>query len=303
VRAAAEGWDVTLNDVDDDALDLCRENLDRNDLEGRLTQRDANALLHEEFFDVVDVDPFGTPMPYADAAFAGGRDLVCVTATDTAPLCGAHFNSGVRKYSAVPQNTDYHSEMGLRILLSALARRAAALDVGVDPILAHATRHYVRVYLELTNKATAGDAAIDQLGYVHHCEDCLVREHEHGLIASAPDACAACGSDRVLSAGPLWLGPVRDRDFVADVREAVTDDMGTAKRARRLCDDLAADLDHPTHYDQHRLCKEWTRSAGPMDEFLDALRDAGYEASPTHHGGTTFKTDASVPEIRAATQD
>jgi tRNA (guanine26-N2/guanine27-N2)-dimethyltransferase len=40
-----------------------------------------------------------------------------------------------------------------------------------------------------------------------------------------------------------------------------------------------------------------------MEEFLGALRAAGYAASRTHYGGTTFKTDADVTEIRAATRE
>jgi tRNA (guanine26-N2/guanine27-N2)-dimethyltransferase len=40
-----------------------------------------------------------------------------------------------------------------------------------------------------------------------------------------------------------------------------------------------------------------------MDEFLDALRDAGYSASRTHYGGTTLKTDADVTAIRETTGD
>jgi tRNA (guanine26-N2/guanine27-N2)-dimethyltransferase len=38
-----------------------------------------------------------------------------------------------------------------------------------------------------------------------------------------------------------------------------------------------------------------------MRDFLDQLKAAGYRASRTHYGGTTFKTTASVEEIRAAT--
>ncbi|HKL27740.1 MAG TPA: tRNA (guanine(26)-N(2))-dimethyltransferase, partial [Natrialbaceae archaeon] len=57
-----------------------------------------------------------------------------------------------------------------------------------------------------------------------------------------------------------------------------------------------------THYDQHRLCKAWGRPANAMDEFLDDLRAAGFEASRAHYGGTTFKTDATVGEIREATE-
>ncbi len=302
VRAAADGWDATLCDWDEENVALCRENLDRNDLEGDVENRDVNALLHEDLFDVVDLDPYGTPIPFADAAFANVRNLVCVTATDTAPLCGAHFESGVRKYGAVPRNTDYHPEMGLRILLSALARTAARYDVGIDPVFSHATRHYVRTYLDLSHSATDGNRSIRRLGYLDHCEDCLHREHSEGLIADPWEVCPSCGSERVLVAGPVWLGSVRDRGFVERVGEGIEAEWGSAKRAHRLVDTLVDELDTPTHYDHHRLCKEWGRPAESMEEFLGSLREAGFAASRAHYHGTAFKTPATVAEIRRAVQ-
>ncbi len=303
VRAATDGWDVTCCDIDDEAAELARENLARNDCgETTVERRNVNALMHEQRFDVIDLDPYGTPMPFADAAFASCRDLLCVTATDTAPLCGAHFNSGVRSYSAVPRNTEYHPEMGVRILLSALARSGARFDVGVTPLLTHATSHYVRTYLELDHSATSADAAIDQLGYIAHCEDCLYREHDRGLLADPIERCPACDGNRVLTAGPVWLGSVHDRAFLERVREAIPETFGTARKARDLCDTLAAELDTPTHYDQHKLCRNWGVPANAMDDFLGDLRDAGYPASRAHYGGTTFKTDATVTEIREATE-
>jgi len=299
IRAANDGWDVTLADLDPDAVELARENLARNDLEGDVVRQDANAVLHDHdtYFDVVDVDPFGTPIPFADAAFANARDLVCITATDTAPLCGAHFESGVRKYSTVPRNTEYHAEMGLRVLLSALARTAARYDVGVQPILSHVSDHYVRTYLELDHRATDANAAIDELGFVHHCEACLHRETERGLIPNPPKSCSHCG-EGVQTAGPIWLGPAHDADFVRDVRAEITDGMGSAKRARKLLDTIAGEVHEPTHYDQHKLYKRWSEPAVGMDDFLDAVRDAGFAASRAHYGGTTFKTDASIAELR-----
>lgn len=319
VRAAADDWDVTMADVDADAVDLCRENLARNDLDADVVHRDANSLLHDHrmTWDVVDLDPFGTPIPFADAAFSNTRDLVCVTATDTAPLCGAHFESGVRKYSAIPRNTEYHAEMGVRVLLSALARTAARYDIGVTPILSHVTDHYVRTYLELNHTATDANAAIDELGYVHHCQECLHRDHESGLLSHPPNECANCGGPQVLTAGPIWLGPTYETDFVSAVRtelveqvsndeaswEEPRDEFGTGTRAVRALDRLSEELHTPTHYDQHKLYKRWGEPAIGMDDFLDHLRDASYDASRTHYGGTTFKSDASVAEIRTVVLD
>ena len=300
VRAAADGWDVTCCDVDPDAVALCEANLKRNALEGSVVERDVNALLHEDVFDVVDLDPFGTPIPFADAAIQGTRDLLCVTATDTAPLCGAHFMPGVRRYSTVPRNTEYHAEMGVRVLLSALVRTAARYDVALRPLCTHATKHYVRTYLELEHSAGAANDAIEDLGYVHHCEHCLYREAESGLLPDAPDWCPEC-DEGVQTAGPIWLGETADADFLARVADHVDEEFGTAETARDLLTTLGDELAVPTHYDQHRLCKRWGRSAGPMDDFIDALRAADHSASRTHYGGTTFKTTADVSAIRAAT--
>ncbi|WP_096391611.1 tRNA (guanine(26)-N(2))-dimethyltransferase [Halopenitus persicus] len=302
VRAAAEGYDVTCTDTDADAVALARSNLERNDLDGEVRQQGCNVAMHEGLFDVVDLDPYGTPIPFVDAAFANARNLVCVTATDTAPLCGAHQRSGIRKYGATPQNTEYHPEMGLRTLLSALVRTAARYDVAATPICSHVSRHYVRTYLELDGGAQTADDRIDELGFVFHCEDCLFRDHEYGLIPSAdrPDRCPRCDSNRLLVAGPIWLGAVAEPDFVRAVGDAIDDEMGEAKRARRLLDRVATELDTPTHYDQHRLYKQWGEPAIGMDEFVDRLRAAGHEATRAHYHGTAFKTPATIPEIREA---
>jgi tRNA (guanine26-N2/guanine27-N2)-dimethyltransferase len=300
VRAAADGWEVTCCDVDPDATALAAENLALNDLDGETVTRDANVVLHERAFDVVDIDPFGTPIPFADAAFRGTGELLCVTATDLAPLCGAHFNSGVRSYSAVPRNTEYHGEMGVRILLAALARTAARYDVAVDPLLTHASDHYVRTYLGLDRGAQAADAALDRLGHIYHCQECLWRETERGLTADPPDCCGNCGA-AVQTAGPVWLGRTVEDDFLDATAAAVPDEFGTAEEARALLETLGDELDTPTHYDQHRLCKLWGRPATAMDDFLTDLRAVGHGASRTHYGGTTFKTTASVGEIRTAT--
>ncbi|PSQ42488.1 tRNA (guanine(10)-N(2))-dimethyltransferase [Halobacteriales archaeon SW_7_68_16] len=303
IRAADDGWTVTATDTDPDAVALARENAERNGVDVGIRERDARVALHGGAYDVVDLDPFGTPIPFADAALANAHDLVCVTATDTAPLCGAHFDSGVRRYGTVPRNTEFHAEMGLRVLVSALVRTAARYDVAATPLLAHATRHYVRVYLELEGGAGRADDRIDDLGHLHWCRDCCYRESATGLLADPPAACPNCEGDRLATAGPIHLGPTRDPAFLSRVRSRLSPDMGAGDDVADLLSTLAGEIDEPSHYDQHRLCEVWGRPATAMDEFLDGLRDAGYGAARTHYGGTTFETDADVATIRAVTAD
>jgi len=308
LRAAVDGWDVTCCDLEPDAIDLAEANLERAGFElgvdAEVVHRNVNALMHDAVFDVIDLDPYGTPMPFADAAFARCRHLVCVTATDTAPLCGAHQQSGMRSYGSVPQNTEYHPEMGVRTLLSGLARSAARFDVGVTPLVTHATSHYVRTFLELERKRTAADGTLEHLGFLAHCEDCLFRTTSPGMTPSTGlpvETCPHCAGTRLLVAGPLWLGPINDPAFVADVHSRLPDSFGTAKQGRKLLATLEDELHEPTHYDQHKLCKKWGLSANAMADFLGDLEAAGYQTSPAHYSGTAFKTDANVSEIRAAT--
>jgi tRNA (guanine26-N2/guanine27-N2)-dimethyltransferase len=254
--------------------------------------------MHESTFDVVDLDPFGTPVPFLDAAFDAARSLVCVTATDTAPLCGAHFRSGVRSYGAVPRNTEFHPEMGVRVLLSALVRAAARQDLSARPVFTHATSHYVRTYLHVESGAGVANDRIDELGHVDWCPSCHHREAERGLLADPPDACPACGED-VLTAGPLYLARPDDRSFLAAVDGALSEELGTETEAADLLETVGAELDVPTHYDQHRLYARWSEPAVGMDAFVTRLREAGFAASRTHYGGTTLKTDATPAEMRS----
>lgn len=301
-RAAAAGYAVTMCDVNPTALEWARSNLAGNGLEGETIEGDVRAHVYGAGYDVVDLDPYGSPIPFVDAAIDGTRSLLCVTATDTAPLCGAHHAAGVRRYAANPHPTPYHGEVGLRVLLGAIARRAAARDVAIEPVLSHATRHYVRTYLVLHSGAKRADDAIDHLGFIVHCPSCLRRYDVGGVAPALPARCDHC-TEPVRRIGPLWRGTYVDPTFVEATRAEIEPTMGTADRARRLLDRLHAELETVAHYDHHELCDHFDVSAAPIADVIEAIEAAGHPASRTHFGGTTFKTDAPMSVIEAAVTD
>jgi tRNA (guanine26-N2/guanine27-N2)-dimethyltransferase len=300
LRIAKEvGLNVTLNDWSEEAYTLIKENAAINDLTDkvRICLGNANALLHKERYNIVDIDPFGSPTTYLDAASSSVINMLAVTATDTAPLCGAHLNSGIRKYSAVPLNVEYHSEMGLRIMLGMIARDLARHEKAMHPMFCHATRHYVRAYLEVKKGANKTDKCLKDLGFIAHCTKCTARSVYYGMAVHIPEKCELCGEETSI-AGPLWLGPLHNREFCDSVLVQLTKrELGKKEYAIKIVELCRNELDIPTFYDQHLLTKKLGISAMPMEGLLKELTADGFKASRTHFSGTSFKTNAGLKEI------
>jgi tRNA (guanine26-N2/guanine27-N2)-dimethyltransferase len=289
---------TTLNDWSEDAYKLIQDNIENLNLENAEgTCKNANVLMYESRYNIVDLDPFGTPAPFLAAAARAAVNMLEVTATDTAPLCGAHLNSGIRKYSAIPFNNEYHSEMGVRILLGKVARELSLHDKAMTPLLSHATRHYVRSYLEINKGAKKADQMLHDLGYISHCPKCGYRDIYHGIVAHLPKSCPRCESE-TMTAGPLWLGQLHQPEFCREVIEDIEKrELGTKDHAIKIIEVCMNELSIPTFYDQHVICKKLGVSASLITTLVDSLIDNGFSASRTHFSGTSFKTNASIMEI------
>jgi len=301
LRAAKEaGADVTLNDADPGATELARKNAVRNGVVAEVICRKAGALLFERRFDVVDLDPYGSPVPVLTPAVYAARDLLAVTATDTAPLCGAHRAAGVRRYMSAPMRTDYHGEVGLRTFVCAVVREAARIDRAARPLFAYIYSHHVRGYFEMANGAGKADEMLGSVGFLLHCPACQNRVFAAGTLPPPVRECPVCG-ETPAPIGPLWGGPLRDGKYLSRVRKELVSSRPNrgfeALQLAELCND---ELDVPFHYDQHRMAKELGTSPQKMASLLENLNRQGYDASRTHFSPVGFKTDAPLPVIKDA---
>jgi tRNA (guanine26-N2/guanine27-N2)-dimethyltransferase len=299
LRVANEAHlEVTLNDYNNTAYQLIKKNLKRLQLNACAKHADANALMSQERFGVVDLDPFGSPAPFVDAACRSTSKMLCVTATDTAPLSGAHFNAGVRRYSALPLNTEYHAETGIRILIGKIVREFVKYDKSAVPVLAHATAHYYRVYLRIERGARLADACLRSLGFVFHCPKCGHRYVAPGLAPKERRECTLCAAELVI-AGPLWLGPLYDQPFCEAVLKNLENGVfGTKQRASKTIELCLNELDVVTFFDYHKLLKELKCPPVPIETLIRGLRNIGYQASRTHFSGTSVKTDANAATLK-----
>jgi tRNA (guanine26-N2/guanine27-N2)-dimethyltransferase len=297
IRVATEcGIPVTISDRDPVAIGLIERNRERSGMDIEVVERDVNALLSERSLDAVDLDPFGTPALVLDAAVRGTRRFLSVTATDTAPLCGAHLKAGIRRYGAVPMNTEYHSEVGLRILLGFAVRETVKYDRGIEPLFCYAREHFTRLHLRLIRGPKAADETLSHIGFIHQCRKCPYREEQPGLH-TASRTCPHCG-EPLQAIGPLWLGSIQNNGIVRQLRErAGTMELGTKKDILKLLDVCLDELPTSSFYDYHRLAKVLKCSPPDIDTVLGRIRAQGYAASRTHFCGYGIRTGAPLPVI------
>lgn len=286
---------VHANDADPTALAALRRGAAANGVpEARLrtVHGDAHTFLASRRFDVVDVDPYGSPMPFLDAAVRATRHdgLLCVTATDTGALAGTYPRACRRRYDAHHglHAWPWRSEVGVRILAGAVVRAVARFDRVATPLLCVAHGHWMRVVARVQDGRKDADAALKQLMDV-------VPDADTGngrLVRRAPAEAKAW-------AGPLWGGALHDRDLtqaLLAVRPRQT--LAKAKEVDALLPLLDREaLAPPFFLLPDRLQK--TLGLPPRrDVLIDRLAAAGHAASRTHLDPQGVRTDASLAQLK-----
>jgi len=297
---------VLLSDINKHAYDLAAYNIKLNNLEDRIKIefKDANCVLScnaspKKRFDIIDIDPFGTPNPYLDSSFRAlkNKGLLSATATDLAPLCGVHSKACLRKYGGKPLRTEYCHELAVRLLAGCMAAIAAQHDIGMRVVFSHSSDHYIRVYAQIGYGCQKADESLKNTGYIMHCFSCMHRE-----IAQHPFSnfvCPECGG-KMDHAGPLWTGSLNDSDFISQMmienrNTAFRNSVKITKLLNLIDNEVSAPV---TYFVIDKLSQKLNLPAPSNQAFLAALKKAGFMAVPTHFNPRGIKTDAPALEMQ-----
>ena len=276
---------VTLNDRNPRSVTLMKENARRTGApDVAIAEGDLNVHLAMHHYDLVEIDPFGSPVPFLDAALQSAHrgSVLGVTATDTPVLCGAKPGACARRYLVHVRPTDAYAEVGLRILIGFVARMAGRFDKAVEPLFAYAAEHFLRAYLRISEGAQRADRALGSLGWIQFDSDT-------GRCESA-DEIPMSGA-----IGPLWLGPLVGEEVI--VRLEPRPYMGAP--TARLLDAIRHEAGLPPFYLENNATAGRLGVSPPrLEVVLDRLRENGFRAAPTHFRRNAFKTDAPWDEIR-----
>ncbi|HUR68915.1 MAG TPA: tRNA (guanine(10)-N(2))-dimethyltransferase [Candidatus Thermoplasmatota archaeon] len=284
---------VEFNDWNPMAARLIAENCAMNGVEPHVTQRNLAPLLYESVWHLVDIDPYGSPAPFLDAATRAVRDrgLLGITATDATALAGVYPNVCRRRYLATPMHNELMHEIALRILVAAGVRHAAKHEVALTPVLAHATDHYYRVMFAARRGASRADEALKHVGVAHYCPTCADRGFSDSEI------CPACGAP-VDSAGPVWTAPLIDAATAQAMLAKAGEFPFAALDSPRILDLLAQEAGAPPlFFDIHEAGSRARMGSPRTERVWEALREQGFAAAPVHFNRLGVRTDASAKDF------
>ncbi|MGB0653705.1 MAG: hypothetical protein ACPGQL_10955 [Thermoplasmatota archaeon] len=290
--AAPHGLVVHANDGDPNAVAAIERARVANEIpEARLrtTTGAAHAFLASRRFDVIDLDPFGSPLPFLDMAVRATRHdgLICLTATDTGGLAGTFPRVCRRRYGAdpAPQNAVWRREAGLRILAASAVRAAGRFDRAARPVLSVASDHWMRVVVRVRESRSEADAVTREIGHA------WLGDGDEALTGRLPPA-------DVPAAGPLWLGPLHDTDFVASLPDLPEPTRATTRLLDVVREEAAAPGGTPLFWADVSRLGRWAQSDPPKRaHLLAALQEAGHVATRCHLEPAAVRTDAPWPAL------
>ena len=294
LRVAVEsGNKVFLNDANEDAVRLIKRNIRLNGVDAEVSSCDANSFLlkNSNKFDFIDIDPFGSPVPFIDSAILSSKKsgYIGLTATDTATLCGVYPGTCARRYQAVPLRSEFCHEAGLRILIGYAIRSAAKYDKGLTPVLSHSTRHYFRTYLTIKSGVEHANTSLAEMGFLYFCPTCKDFEYDQGVLPMKSKC--ECGGAMKIS-GPMWLGQINDTSFLKSML-----DLPQEVATEKILNLLYGECHSPFYYNIHNLAKESKTHVPKMEALLQCLNEKGFLATRTHFSPISVKTNAPKKEI------
>ncbi|MBI4095639.1 MAG: methyltransferase [DPANN group archaeon] len=293
---------VYANDANPAAVRLIKKNAKQNKVKLRIYNMRAHEFFATRYkredkkFDYIDIDPFGTPVPFLDAAVKalnprGG--ILAITATDTAALCGSAPAACLRKYGAVPLRNELMHELGVRILLKKIIEVSAQYDLALTPIFVHSTLHYVRVYLQADEGAGVTDKILEQVGFFQ-------------------------------KAGPMWLGRLWDEKLAEKMQgialqsDYIRINKVTKEKITKINKQFKLDLPVLTNisgetvrmlniireeskinsFGFYDLATFKLKQVPKISDVIAGLHAKGFRAARTHFSPTGIRTNADLKKFK-----
>jgi tRNA (guanine26-N2/guanine27-N2)-dimethyltransferase len=308
-----------LCDANPQAVETAKRNVKTLGFDDRadVIHGDAKVLLmtesREKRFDFVDIDPFGTPAPYINAAVQsinpkGG--LLAVTATDMPVLCGVYPKVSLRRYGGYSARTPFTHEIAVRLLNGFIYSIVGSNDCSMEPLAVLSTDHYVRTWVRVEANRTESNRQVDDMGIIRFCLGCmhsdvlpLASKVESSDFDHKIEGCT--GHIRV--AGPLWIGELFNDKFLNNATNVLENGEPSMyhRKAPEILEKMTEEmkLTSTPFIDLHALFDLHNLAPIKNKIVIEKLREQGFEASRTHFKSTAIRTNASIEVVARIVTD
>ena len=291
----AEADYVWANEGNVDLRSLVQLNLSRSLSSDRykITHQDANAIFfdchaRQDFYDLIDVDSFGSPVPTLSTALWATKigGLLYLTSTDGRTTSGRAPARSLQSYGAYARSHPAVHEQGLRLLLGTVMQQAAAKGLCAEPIFSFYSGEVNRVMVKIVRKPWQTEA----YGFLAYCHSCgqfqTVAWKKLGRVA------CICESDTAPAmSGPMWLGPLHNDRWLAEMRKLADSQSIAANSLLRM----QAETNLPPYfYPLAEIGRRAKSDIPPSELLIERLRQRGFRASRTHINTQAIKTDAPI---------
>ncbi|XP_062200622.1 tRNA (guanine(26)-N(2))-dimethyltransferase 1-like isoform X2 [Phragmites australis] len=306
-----------------EAIEACKKNIHLNSslASSKVVPHLADArvymLTHPKEFDVVDLDPYGSPASFLDSAVqcvADGGILMC-SATDMAVLAGGNVEVCFSKYGSYPLRGKHCHEMALRILLACIESHAIRHKRYIVPIISVHMDFYIRVFVQIFTSASTVKSSSLKLSHVYQCIGChsfhlqnigrINSKDKRNIVLpnfcpAVPEECFECGHKFVMG-GPIWSDPIHDKEWAASILSnirAMSDVYPAYAKISAILTSVSEELPNaPLFASLHNLCATLKCTNPTMGMLHSAIRNAGYQISGSHVDPLALKTDAPMSVI------
>lgn len=216
---------VLANDANENYRGIISGNLSRISEERWVVMNsDANRVMTErylekDYFDLVDVDSFGSDSSFLRAAIGAVKldGLLYITSTDGYSSGGHRPQHSLAAYGAYVRPMPYSNEVGLRMLIGGALREASVLGYHVVPLFSYYSYHgpVFRAMLQIKRGRLPDSSTYN---FISHCIQCgnsqTVSWDQLGQIR-CPCITNACVPNSLIVSGPLWTGPLHQASHLA----------------------------------------------------------------------------------------
>lgn len=240
---------ITANDLSHQATAAIMLNIKHNDVQNNIKAITGDARSHMHtvsspskrtdsiLYEVIDLDPYGTAIPFLDAAVNAVVDggLLCVTCTDAGVFASVgYFEKTFSQYGGISLKGAHAHEAGIRLILHSIATVAARYGRSIEPLLSLSIDFYARVFVRICYSPAEVKFLASKTMTVYNCDEgCgawAIQHHantrskesragnpiQRFTLPQAPPTsqyCPHCGFKTHL-AGPMWGGPLHNPHFI-----------------------------------------------------------------------------------------